>query len=279
MIKYTQKHIKILKSWGMIKNPLIAIKDYSHLKSDLRWKNKEHLEAYDKYWIRREKWTKNVNFNKYYKKASKPIDKKTYNKTILFLEDILKLLHPFMPFLSEEIWHLIDDRESDIIISQWPEAKSIDKQLINEFNNTMEVVSGIRNIRKEKNIVKKEKLELFIIENEEAKNNHDSIIIKLVNLSKVEYTKKKIDQAFSFMVKANQYFVPLSDNFDKGAEIEKLNKDLDYTTGFLKIVETKLSNKKFIENAPKQLVDNEKNKLQDAKEKIRILTEKINSLS
>ena len=208
-----------------------------------------------------------------------PIDKKTYNKTILFLEDILKLLHPFMPFLSEEIWHLIDDRESDIIVSQWPEAKSIDKQLINDFNNTMEVVSGIRNIRKEKNIVKKEKLELFIIENEEAKNNHDSIIIKLGNLSKVEYTKKKIEQAFSFMVKANQYFVPLSDNFDKGAEIEKLNKDLDYTTGFLKIVETKLSNKKFVENAPKQLVDNEKNKLQDAKEKIRILTEKINSLS
>ena len=208
-----------------------------------------------------------------------PIDKKTYNKTILFLEDILKLLHPFMPFLSEEIWHLIDDRESDIIVSQWPEAKSIDKQLINDFNNTMEVVSGIRNIRKEKNIVKKEKLELFIIENEEAKNNHDSIIIKLGNLSKVEYTKKKIEQAFSFMVKANQYFVPLSDNFDKGAEIEKLNKDLDYTTGFLKIVETKLSNKKFVKNAPKQLVDNEKNKLQDAKEKIRILTEKINSLS
>ena len=210
---------------------------------------------------------------------TKPIDKKTYNQTISFLENILQLLHPFMPFLSEEIWHLIDDRESDIIVSQWPEAKSIDKQLINDFNNTMEVVSGIRNIRKEKNIVKKEKLELFIIENEEAKNNHDSIIIKLGNLSKVEYTKKKIEQAFSFMVKANQYFVPLSDNFDKGAEIEKLNKDLNYTTGFLKIVENKLSNKKFVENAPKQLVENEKNKLEDAKEKIRILTEKINSLS
>jgi valyl-tRNA synthetase len=81
------------------------------------------------------------------------------------------------------------------------------------------------------------------------------------------------------MVKANQYFVPLSDNFDKDAEIEKLNKDLNYTTGFLKIVKNKLSNKKFVENAPKQLVENEKNKLEDAKEKIRILTEKINSLS
>ena len=208
-----------------------------------------------------------------------PIDKKTYNITILFLEDILKLLHPFMPFLSEEIWHLIDNRESDIIISQWPEAKSIDKQLINDFNNTMEVISGIRNIRKEKNIAKKEELELFVISDKKTENNFDETIKKLGNLSSINYTSKKVEHAFSFMVKANQYFVPLSNNFDKGAEIEKLNKDLNYTTGFLEIVETKLSNKKFVENAPKQLVDNEKNKLQDAKEKIRILTEKINSLS
>ena len=210
---------------------------------------------------------------------TKPIDKKTYNQTISFLENILQLLHPFMPFLSEEIWHLIDDRESDIIVSQWPKAKSIDEQLINDFNNTVEVVSGIRNIRKEKNIAKKEKLDLFIINNTEAKNNLDSIIIKLGNLSKVEYTKKKIEQAFSFMVKSNEYFVPLTESFDKDAELEKLNKDLDYTKGFLKIVESKLSNKKFVENAPNNLVDNEKNKLKDAEEKIRILTEKINSLS
>jgi len=210
---------------------------------------------------------------------TKPIDKKTYNQTISFLENILQLLHPFMPFLSEEIWHLIDDRESDIIVSQWPKAKSIDEQLINDFNNTVEVVSGIRNIRKEKNIAKKEELDLFIINNTEAKNNLDSIIIKLGNLSKVEYTKKKIEQAFSFMVKSNEYFVPLTESFDKDAELEKLNKDLDYTKGFLKIVESKLSNNKFVDNAPSNLVENEKNKLKDAKEKIRILTEKINSLS
>ena len=208
-----------------------------------------------------------------------PIDEETYNKTILFLENILKLLHPFMPFLSEEIWHLIDERKSDIIITKWPEAKSIDKQLINDFNNTMEVVSSIRNIRKEKNIAKKEELDLFVISDKKTKNNFDATIKKLGNLSSINYSSKKVENAFSFMVKANQYFVPLSDNFDKGAEIEKLNKDLNYTTGFLKIVENKLSNKKFVENAPKQLVENEKNKLEDAKEKIRILTEKINSLS
>jgi valyl-tRNA synthetase len=210
---------------------------------------------------------------------TKPIDRKTYNKTIGFLENILQLLHPFMPFLSEEIWHLIDDRKSDIIVSQWPEAKNIDDQLINDFNNTIEIVSGIRNIRKEKNIAKKEELDLFVINNEKAHNNLDSIIIKLGNLSKIEYTNTKAEQAFSFMVKSNQFFIPLSESFDKASELEKLNKDLDYTKGFLKIVESKLSNKKFVENAPKQLVENEQNKLKDSKEKIRILTEKINSLS
>ena len=209
----------------------------------------------------------------------KPIDSITYKQSIIFLENILKLLHPFMPFLTEEIWHLIDQRDNDIIVANWPESNSFNKKLIRSFETTMQVVSGIRNIRKEKNIAKKESLELHIIENEKLEYNLNSIILKLGNLSKLVYSDKKIDQAFSFMVKSNEYFIPLSDNFDKDAELEKLNKDLSYTQGFLKIVESKLSNKKFVDNAPKNLVENEKNKLKDAKEKIRILTEKINSLS
>ena len=209
----------------------------------------------------------------------KPIDQKTYNQTIVFLEDILKLLHPFMPFLTEEIWHSIDNRENDIIVASWPESNTFNKELISDFDRTMEVVSGIRNIRKEKNIAKKEAIELHIIEHEKPKHNHDSIILKLGNLSTLSYREKKIEQAFSFMVKSNEYFVPLTDSFDKETELAKLNKDLDYTKGFLKIVESKLSNKKFVENAPKNLVENEQNKLKDAKEKIRILTEKITSLS
>ena len=209
----------------------------------------------------------------------KPIDTKTYNQTIIFLEDILKLLHPFMPFLTEEIWHSIKERDDDIIVASWPESKSFNKQLISDFERTMEVVSGIRNIRKEKNITKKESIELHMIENEKSEHNLDSIIFKLGNLSQLSYIKKKIDQAFSFMVKSNEYYIPLTDSFDKDAELEKLNKDLDYTKGFLKIVEAKLSNKKFVDNAPENLVENEKNKLKDAKEKIRILTEKISSLN
>ena len=208
-----------------------------------------------------------------------PIDRKTYDSTIKFLDDILKLLHPFMPFLSEELWHQIDDREEDIIISSWPMVKDIDEQLINDFENTVEIVSGIRNIRKQKNITKKEKLELLIIEKIESKNNLQSIIIKLGHLSSIKHTDTKVESAFSFMVKSNQYFIPLLDNFDKESELDKLHKDLEYTKGFYKIVEGKLSNEKFVKNAPEQLVQNEKNKLKDAKEKIRILTEKINSLS
>jgi valyl-tRNA synthetase len=208
-----------------------------------------------------------------------PIDRKTYDSTIKFLDDILKLLHPFMPFLSEELWHQIDDREEDIIISSWPMVKDIDEQLINDFENTVEIVSGIRNIRKQKNITKKEKLELLIIEKRQSKNNLQSIIIKLGHLSSIKHTDTKVESAFSFMVKSNQYFIPLLDDFDKESELEKLHKDLEYTKGFYKIVEGKLSNEKFVKNAPEQLVQNEKNKLKDAKEKIRILTEKINSLS
>ena len=209
----------------------------------------------------------------------KPIDTKTYNQTINFLENILKLLHPFMPFLTEEIWHSIKDRNDDIIVSCWPELNSYNKELISSFEKTMEVVSGIRNIRKEKNISKKELLELNVIEHEKNEYNLNSIILKLGNLSQLNYIEKKIDQAFSFMVKSNEYFIPLTDSFDKDAELEKLNKDLEYTKGFLKIVEAKLSNKKFVENAPQNLVENEQNKLKDAKEKIRILTEKISSLN
>jgi valyl-tRNA synthetase len=208
-----------------------------------------------------------------------PIDRKTYESTIKFLDDILKLLHPFMPFLSEELWHLIKDREEDIIISSWPEARDINKQLIDDFENTIEIVSGIRNIRKQKNIAKKEKLELLIIEKIESKNNLQSIIIKLGHLSSIKHTDTKVESAFSFMVKSNQYFIPLLDNFDKESELEKLHKDLEYSKGFHKIVEGKLSNENFVKNAPEQLVQNEQNKLKDAKEKIRILTEKINSLS
>ena len=208
-----------------------------------------------------------------------PMDSLTYAKTVEQLEKILKLLHPFMPFLSEEIWHLIDDRTEDIIVADWPKAGAINEQLLADFENTTQVVAGIRTIRKEQNIANKEKLELLVIDNQKSKTNLDAIIAKLGNLSAVNTIKEKPGGAFSFMVNSNEYFIPLGDNIDVAAEIKKLQKELNYTNGFLKIVDGKLSNEKFVKNAPQQLVDNEQRKLADAKIKIKILKEKISTLS
>jgi len=133
--------------------------------------------------------------------------------------------------------------------------------------------------KKEKNIPKKDPINLQVIEHNKSKNNFDSVVIKLCNISSFKYIDNKVENAFSFMVRSNEYFIPITDNFDKDAELARLNKDLNYTEGFLKIVESKLSNQKFVDNAPANLVKNEKNKLVDAKEKIRILKEKINSLN
>ncbi len=204
-----------------------------------------------------------------------PMDKVTYTKTIQQLENILKLLHPIMPFLTEEIWHLIDDRKEDIIVANWPKAGAVKEQLLADFENTTEVIAGIRTIRKEQNIANKEQLELLVIQNQKVKTNLDAIVAKSGNLSNINTTTEKPNSAFSFMVKTNEYFIPLSENIDIESEIKKLQKELDYTKGFLKSVAAKLGNDRFINNAPKQVVINEKNKMADAKAKIEILETKI----
>ena len=207
-----------------------------------------------------------------------PMDSLTYAKTIEQLEKILKLLHPFMPFLSEEIWHLIDDREEDIIVAEWPKAGNVNEQLLSDFENTTEVVAGIRTIRKEQNIANKDQLELLVIDNQKSETNLDAIIAKLANLTSVKTTEEKPGGAFSFMVNSNEYFIPLGNNIDIAGEIEKLEKELNYTQGFLKSVEGKLSNERFVNNAPESVVANEKNKMADAKSKIAILATKIKDL-
>ena len=207
-----------------------------------------------------------------------PMDSLTYAKTIEQLEKILKLLHPFMPFLSEEIWHLIDDRKEDIIVAEWPKSGNVNEQLLSDFENTSEVVAGIRTIRKEQNIANKDQLELLVIDNQKSETNLDPIIAKLGNLTIVKTTEKKPGRAFSFMVNSNEYFIPLGNNIDIAGEIEKLEKELNYTQGFLKSVEGKLSNERFVNNAPESVVANEKNKMADAKSKISILATKIKDL-
>ncbi|KRO54720.1 MAG: valine--tRNA ligase, partial [Cryomorphaceae bacterium BACL11 MAG-121001-bin54] len=154
-----------------------------------------------------------------------PIDSITYQKTIQQLEKILKLLHPFMPFLSEEIWHLVKEREEDIIIANWPKAGAIDTSLLEDFETITEVIAGIRTIRKTQNIPNKEPLSLEVINHQIQSNNLNTIIAKLGNLSVINAISEKPASSFSFMVKANEFFIPIGNTIDVTFELEKLQKE------------------------------------------------------
>ena len=199
-----------------------------------------------------------------------PIDKATFDKAIEMLENNMKLLHPFMPFLTEEIWHLIADRtkEEALIVSTWPEIKPFNAQLIADFENTIEVISGIRTIRKDKNIPFKDTIELKVVNNDKASTYFDAIVTKLGNITSLEYVSDKVDGALSFRVKSNEYFIPITGNIDVAAEIAKLTEELNYTKGFLKSVQGKLANEKFVAGAPEKVIEMERKKEADALAKI-----------
>ncbi|WP_166919340.1 valine--tRNA ligase [Flavobacterium poyangense] len=209
-----------------------------------------------------------------------PIDKKTFDKAIEMLESNLKLLHPFMPFLTEEIWHLIAERtpEEALIVSTWPELKPFDAKLIADFENSIEVISGIRTIRKEKNIAMKDSIELKAINNENISTYFDAVVTKLGNIASFEYVSDKVDGALSFRVKSNEYFIPITGNIDVEAEIAKLNAELVYTQGFLKSVQSKLANEKFVAGAPEKVLANEKQKEADALAKIATIEQSLAGL-
>ncbi|MDH6599433.1 valyl-tRNA synthetase [Myroides gitamensis] len=199
-----------------------------------------------------------------------PIDRVTYTKAIELLEENLKLLHPFMPFLTEEIWQHINARTADqaLVISSWPETKAFDENVIKEFEFTMEVIAGIRTIRKDKNISFKDTIDLKIINNEKISTYFDSVISKLGNVTSMEYVNDQVSGALSYRVKSNEYFIPMEGNVNVEEEITKLEEELKYLKGFLKSVQGKLSNEKFVSGAPEQVVANEKQKEADALAKI-----------
>lgn len=210
-----------------------------------------------------------------------PIDSATLDATIDFFEKLLKLIHPFTPFVSEEIWHWLRERQEgeDIIISKWPEAGEINNGLLAQFDATTDAISNIRNIRKQNNIANKVNLELFVKVNDAKVTDLDPVIQKLGNLSKLEYVDEKVSNAFSFIVKNNEYFIPFGDSIDIEEEKKKLESELEYTQGSLAIAQKKLSNERFVNNAPEQVVASERKKETDALNKIKILTEKLAELS
>ena len=210
-----------------------------------------------------------------------PIDAKSQERINIIFEDILKILHPFMPFLTEEIWHYIKERlpEEALIVSQWPEAKPINETLITEFDFTSEVISGIRNIRKQKNIAFKDTIGFSVVNNENVTSTFDEVISKLGNLDSFNYVNEPIEGALTYRVKSNEYFIPMEGSIDVEAEIKKLTEELNYTEGFLKSVQKKLSNERFVAGAPEQVVASEKKKEEDALAKIETIKVSLASLN
>jgi valyl-tRNA synthetase len=208
---------------------------------------------------------------------AQPIDKATYDATIGYLESLLKIMHPWMPFITEEIWHLIKERDAKdcIIVAEWPAVKAdLDKKQLAEFEVSKELVAMVRNVRAQKQLSPKEKLE--VIEKSEATRSYfDSTIIKLANLSAFSYTKDKVEGAFSFQIKTTEFYIPLAQNLNKEDEIERLTKELEYNKGFLKSVQIKLSNEKFVANAKPEIIASERKKESDALSKIKTLEEQL----
>ena len=210
-----------------------------------------------------------------------PIDEKTHRDLIKIFEKNLIILHPFMPFITEEIWHLIAKRKSEeaIIISSWPEFDTkLPIDTINDFEVLQNIISGIRNIRKKYQISFKESLNLSVVNNDNFSKNYDSIIKKICNIKDINYVDSEIKDALSFRVESNIYSLPFEKEIDFDEEIKKIKEDLDYQKGFLKSVNSKLENKRFTDNAPDSIVQNEIKKKNDAISKISVLEERLKKL-
>ena len=209
-----------------------------------------------------------------------PIDRTTYDAVIDLFEHNIRLLHPFMPFLTEEVWQHIAERnpEESLCVAEWPKQNGFDAQIIADFEFASEVISGVRTIRKEKNIPQKEALQLSELNKEGVSSVMDAIILKLGNVSEIETVTDSVEGALSFRVKSNEYFIPIGGAIDVEAEIKKINEELQYTRGFLQSVQKKLGNERFVNNAPAQVVDLERKKAADAEAKIDTLEKSLASL-
>ena len=222
------------------------------------------------------------DFCAWYLEAIKPnygeaISTEVYQKTIAFFEELMKLLHPFMPFLTEELWQNIAERsrEEALVIAQQKKADDFNEETIKNFDFAKELISGVRNYRQSKGISPRESVELFT--NATAFIN-EAVVRKLANVSEVHFAEKTDKPSFTFLVGATEISIPLSENLDLAEEKKKTEEEIKYLKGFLVSVEKKLSNEKFVANAKPEIVENERKKQKDAQEKIAILEEKLKNL-
>lgn len=222
------------------------------------------------------------DFCAWYLEAVKPnygegISEEVYQETMKFFEELLKLLHPFMPFLTEELWQNISERkvEEALVIAQQRKAENFDNQKVEYFDFAKELISGVRNYRQSKGFSPREAVEIFT--NAEQFENEE-IIRKLANVSDIHFSQKTDKPSFTFLVGATEISIPLSENLDLAEEKKKTEEELAYLKGFLVSVEKKLGNEKFVANAKPEIVENERKKQRDAQEKIAILEEKLKNL-
>ena len=222
------------------------------------------------------------DFCGWYLEAIKPnygegISKEVYNKTIYFFEELMKLLHPFMPFLTEELWQTISERNSEeaLVVAQQKEAGKFDETIIKNFETAAELISGVRNYRQTKGISPREAAEVYTNASEFA---NEAVVRKLANISEIHFGQKTDKPSFTFLVGATEVSIPLSENLDLAEEKAKTEEELKYLKGFLVSVDKKLSNEKFVANAKPEIVEVERKKQKDALDKIAILEEKLKSL-
>jgi valyl-tRNA synthetase len=211
-----------------------------------------------------------------------PIDRATFEATLDIFEKLMQILHPFMPFITEELWHHIRERKDgeSVMMTEMPKAGTFDKDFLARFAYAQEVITEIRTVRKEKNISFKDPIKLMIRKNnnEASDTTFDSVAKKLCNISDMGYVTEKVEQAIGFLIRSTEFYIPVEGNIDSEAEILKLKEELKYQQGFIDSVMKKLDNERFVSSAPQQVVDIERKKLADAQSKINIIEEQIRSL-
>ncbi|WP_059027248.1 valine--tRNA ligase [Gabonibacter massiliensis] len=209
-----------------------------------------------------------------------PIDRTTYEKTLRLFEEMLQLLHPFMPFITEEIWQNLRERKSgeSIMVSVLPTLEEYDNRFLTEFEHAKEVIAGIRNIRKQNNVAFKEAIVLKIKSNERYPKKFESIIRKMGNIERVEEVSDSVKGAWSFIADTVEYFIPAVGQLNTEEIKAKLETDLAYAKGFLASVMKKLGNEKFVNGAPAQVIENEKKKQADAEARIKAIEQQLAEL-
>ena len=239
------------------------------------------MAVYRLFWDEFSSWYLEMVKPAYIDGKGQPIDRATYDATLRFFENLLKMLHPFMPFITEELWqHIYDRNEGESIMRDKldiSEPTETDNKLAADIENVKQIVSGVRMVRNQKNIAPKEKLDLQAVgtNNFEAYN---SVITKMANLSAINVVAEKDSTASAFMIGTDEFAVPLGDMIDVEAEIAKMEAQLKHLEGFLNGIKKKLSNEKFVANAPEAVVALERKKQSDSEEKIAALQESIAAL-